>query len=65
MDEERWKYGTHDGARLAMLEQNLKMTVRQRLEIMQALNQLETPLAHEMRERERHEYYRRLFSDDG
>ncbi|ORE89466.1 hypothetical protein ATO7_06285 [Oceanococcus atlanticus] len=36
----RWRYGTHEGARDFMIKRNLKLSVRERLEEMQALNQL-------------------------
>ncbi|ORE89442.1 hypothetical protein ATO7_06165 [Oceanococcus atlanticus] len=64
MDDERWKYRTHKGARLAMLERNLTQTVRERLEGMQAHNQLDTSHARDMRERKRRDYSRWLFYDD-
>jgi len=35
-----WRYASHEGSRLAMIERNLKLTVRERLEEMQALNEL-------------------------
>lgn len=45
-DQDKWRYATHEGARLAMLQRNLTLTVRQRLEEMQALNQLSERFAH-------------------
>lgn len=38
--DDRWRYASHAGARVAMLERNLTLTVRERLEEMQALNRL-------------------------
>ncbi len=40
MPKPHWRYASYEGSRLAMLQRNLTLTVKERLEEMQALNEL-------------------------